>query len=56
MKTPSLPRPSEQRKIEELLKKLSNVNPISALPAPIAQGMSALRGSSTANPQVFFST
>ena len=33
----SLPRPNEQRKIEILLKKLAQMKPISAQPAPIAK-------------------
>jgi hypothetical protein len=52
----SLPQPHEQRKVEELLVKLSQVKPISAKPAPIVQGMSAIRAASAANSQVFFST
>jgi hypothetical protein len=52
----SLPQPHEQRKVEALLVKLSKVKPISAQPAPIVQGMSAIRAACTANSQVFFST
>jgi hypothetical protein len=52
----SLPQPHEQRKVEALLVKLSQVKPISAKPAPIVQGMSAIRAACTANSQVFFST
>jgi len=52
----SLPQPHEQRKVEELLVKLSKVKPISAKQAPIVQGMSAIRPDCTAKSQVFFST
>jgi hypothetical protein len=52
----SLPQPHEQRKVEELLVKLSKMKPISAKPAPIVQGMSEIRAACTANSQVFFST
>jgi hypothetical protein len=41
----SLPQPHEQRKVEELLVKLSKMKPISAKPAPIVQGMSENSGS-----------
>ena len=51
-----LPQPHEQRKIEQLIVKLSKVKPISAKPAPIVQGMCAIRASCTAHSQVFFST
>jgi hypothetical protein len=51
-----LPQPHEQRKIEALLVKLSKAKPISAKPAPIVQGMSAIRQGCPANSQVFFST
>lgn len=43
MKPTSLPRPSEQRKVDKLLLKLVKVQPISAKPAPIMHGQSALR-------------
>jgi hypothetical protein len=43
----SLPQPHEQRKIEELLMKLSKMKPT---------GESAIRVDSTANAKVFFST
>jgi hypothetical protein len=52
----SLPQPHEQRKVEELLVKLSKMKPISAKPAPIVPGNPAIRAASTANSQVFFST
>jgi hypothetical protein len=53
----SLPQPHEQRRIEQLLVKLSKVKPISSKPAPIVQGVSATRGAAcTAHSQVFFST
>jgi hypothetical protein len=52
----SLPQPHEQRKVEKLLVKLSKVKPVSAKPAPIVQGMPAIRAACTANSQVFFST
>jgi hypothetical protein len=52
----SLPQPHEQRKVEELLVKLSKIKPISAKPAPIVLGNPAIRAASTANSQVFFST
>jgi hypothetical protein len=52
----SLPQPHEQRKLEELLVRLSKVKPISAKPAPIVQGESAIRAACAANSQVFFST
>ena len=51
----SLPQPHEQRKVEQLLVKLSKVKPISAKPAPIVLGRSALL-TYTAHPRVFFST
>jgi len=43
MKTVSHPCPNEQRKIEELLLTLTKVKPISAQPAPIANGMTVLK-------------
>jgi hypothetical protein len=52
----SLPQPHEQRKVEKLLLKLSKVKPISAKPAPIVQGMSAIRAGCTAHSKLFFST
>ena len=52
----SLAQPHEQRKIEALLVKLSKAKPISAKPAPIVQGMSAIPGGSSAHPRVFYST
>jgi hypothetical protein len=52
----SLPQPHEQRKVEALLLRLSKIQPISAKPAPIVFGKTAIREASTANPQVFFST
>jgi len=42
-----LPQSHEQRKIEQLIVKLSKVKPVSAKPAPIAQGMPAIRASCT---------
>jgi hypothetical protein len=56
MKHTSLPQPHEQHKVEELLVKLSKVKPISAKPAPIVLGESAIRAACTASSQVFFST
>ncbi len=57
MNQTSLPQPHEQRKVEELLVKLSTLKPISARPAPIFYGMSAIpEGCFTANPRVFHST
>jgi hypothetical protein len=52
----SLPQRHEQRKVEELLLRLSKMKPISAKPAPIVLGKPAIRVASTANSQVFFST
>jgi hypothetical protein len=52
----SLPQPHEQRKVEELLVKLSKMKPISGKPAPIVLGNPAIRAACTANSQVFFST
>jgi hypothetical protein len=52
----SLPQPHEQRKVEELLLKLSKVKPISAKPAPIVLGEPAIRAACPASSQVFFST
>jgi hypothetical protein len=52
----SLPQPHEQRKIEQLLVKLSKVKPISAKPARFVQKISAVRAGNTAHSQVFFST
>jgi hypothetical protein len=56
MKQTSLPQPHEQRKVEELLVKLSKIRPISAKPTPIVPGKTASRTAGTANSQVFFST
>jgi hypothetical protein len=56
MTKPSLPQPHEQRKIRELLLRLSKMKPILPKPAPIAPGKSAIRAACTANAQVFFST
>jgi hypothetical protein len=56
MTKPSLPPPHEQRKISELLLRLSKMKPILPKPAPIAPGKSAIRAACTANAQVFFST
>jgi hypothetical protein len=52
----SLPQPHEQRKLEELHVKLSKVKPISAKPAPIVLGKSAIRAACTVNSHFFFST
>jgi hypothetical protein len=52
----TLPQPHEQRKIEALLVKLSKAKPISAEPASIVKGMSAVPGGSTAHSRVFYST
>jgi hypothetical protein len=49
----SQPIPHEQRKVEQLLIALAKKRPISAKPAPIAQGQSA---TGTANRRVYFST
>jgi hypothetical protein len=43
MQTSPTPRLVEQRKIEKLLMKLAKVRPISAKPAPIADGKVALK-------------
>jgi len=51
-----LPQPHEQRKIEQVIVKLSKVKPISAKPAPIVQGMPAIQAGFTAHSQAFFST
>jgi hypothetical protein len=56
MTSPSLPQPHEQRKIEQLLIRLSKMKPVSAKPAPIVQRLPALRAGRTARPQIFFST
>jgi len=53
MNRTSLPQPHEQRKIEQLLIVLAKKQPISAKPAPIAYGLSAI---GTAHPRIFFST
>ncbi len=52
----NLPPRHEQRKVEALLLRLSKMKPISAKPAPIGIGHSALRATGTANSRVFFST
>ena len=52
----SLPQPHEQRKVEELLLRLSKMQPISAKPAPIVFGKAASPAAYPANPRVFFST
>lgn len=52
----NLPPRHEQRKVEELLVKLSKMKPILAKPAPIGLKQSAIRATSTANSRVFFST
>ncbi|MBZ5684526.1 MAG: hypothetical protein LAP86_05775 [Acidobacteriia bacterium] len=51
----SLPQRHEQRKVEELLLKLSKMKPIPAKPE-IILGKPAIHAASTANPRVFFST
>jgi hypothetical protein len=56
MRRTSLPRPHHERKLEALLVNLSKVKPISAKPAPIVPGKSAIRAACRANSQVFFST
>jgi len=56
MKRTSLPQPHEQRKVEELLMKLSKMKPISAKPTTTVPGNPAIRAACTANSQVFFST
>lgn len=52
----NLPQRHEQRKVEELLLRLSKMKPISAKPAPIGLEQSAIRATFTANSRVFFST
>ena len=52
----NLPPRHEQRKVDVLLLRLSKMKPISAKPAPIVIGHSALRATGTANSRVFFST
>jgi len=52
----SPPQTHEQRKLEKLLLRLSKVKPISAKPAPIVLGESAIRAACAATSQVFFST
>jgi hypothetical protein len=52
----SLPQRHEQRKVEELLLRLTKMKPISAKPAPIVFGKAAIPAAYTANPRVFFST
>ena len=49
----SLPQPHEQRKVEELLVKLSKMKPVFAKPAPIVLGNPTIRAACTANSQVF---
>jgi hypothetical protein len=56
MTAPSLPIPHEQRKVEELLVTLAKKKPVSAKPAPIAFGKSAIQLANTAHARVFFST
>jgi len=51
----SLPPRHEQRKVEELLLKLSKMKPLAAKPV-IVLGKPAIGAASTANPRVFFST
>jgi hypothetical protein len=43
MKVISLPRPCEQRKVDKLLLKLIKLQAVSAKPAPIMFGQSALK-------------
>jgi hypothetical protein len=43
MKIASLSRPNEESKVEHLLVKLAKLKPVSAKPAPILGGKSALR-------------
>lgn len=45
----------EQRKVDELLLKLSKMKPVAAKPE-IVLGKPAIRVAGTANPRVFFST
>ena len=52
----SLPQRHEQRKVEELLLKLSKMKPIAAKAAIVVVAKPAVRAASTAHPQVFFST
>jgi len=52
----NLPQRHEQRKVEELLLRLSKMKPIAAKPAPVGIGHTALRPTGTASPRVFFST
>jgi|HubBroStandDraft_4_1064222.scaffolds.fasta_scaffold19914_1 hypothetical protein len=52
----TLPQSHEQRKIEQLLVKLSKMKPVSAKPAPIVQEITTIRTGGTADSHVFFST
>lgn len=52
----SLPQPHEQRKVEVLLMKLAKIKPVSAKPAPITNGRSAILQTNTAHSRVFYST
>jgi hypothetical protein len=52
----NLPPRHEQRKVEELLLRLSKMKPIAAKPAPIGIEHSAVPATGTANSRVFFST
>ncbi len=51
----SLPQPHEQRKVEELLLKLSKMNPVTAKPGMVSR-KSTIGTALTASPRVFFST
>jgi hypothetical protein len=53
MTRPILPIPREQLKIERLLIALAKKKPVSAKPAPIASGQSAM---GTVHQRAFFST
>jgi len=56
MTAPSQPVTHEQRKVEQLLETLAKKKPVSAKPAPIAFGKSAIQLANTAHARVFFST
>jgi hypothetical protein len=56
MRKTSLPQPHEQREVEQLLKKLSKAKPISAKPAPISYGISAIQAGITEHRLVYYST
>jgi hypothetical protein len=53
MRKASLAQPHEQRKVEQLLKKLFRAKPISAKPAPISYGISALQAGIAGHRRVY---